>query len=521
MGDVRARYVRWLFGLIAVCLVLSGGAGPLSAVASPGESPQAFSVTLSPPNVPTGGTLTVAWSAPEGRPGNDWVGLFPPGGLAGSEVWWTYTGGAGSGTVTLAAPLTSGPYQARYLLDDGYLTAATSTSINVGSGSPPQATPYTLSLTPAEVAPGQTLTVAWTAPANRHVKDWVGLYLVGQPSQNADGSGNEKWWTYTGGERTGSATLPAPVPGTYEARYFLEDSYQSSASSAPATVTTTAPVPPSTPTSCGSSNRRRSARHRADRARAEDRIRGLPRRTVRRADVELSDAAAVSDDTRSSDLSERLDLPAGQLHDVSAAEPLLPQRAVRAAISCGSGSRSPCTRSSWSPASTSRSQAGWRRTCSCSTATRSATYRQLLYEITLNPAMGNYLDITGNTRTQPERKLRARNPAAVLDRHRAAESGRHAAARWRRAADPDLHPGRRQQLRARLHRLAARAPRRRPACRTTSTRWSPTKPSTTSAQDTAERRRAARRADHRPRTWTTRSTTSSIIRTSARSSRSS
>ena len=45
-------------------------------------------------------------------------------------------------------------------------------------------------------------------------------------------------------------------------------------------------------------------------------------------------------------------------------------------------------------------------------------YRQLLYEITLNPAMGNYLDIAGNTRTRPERELRARSPAAVLDRHR-------------------------------------------------------------------------------------------------------
>ena len=28
-------------------------------------------------------------------------------------------------------------------------------------------------------------------------------------------------------------------------------------------------------------------------------------------------------------------------------------------------------------------------------------YRKLLYDITLNPAMGNYLDVTGNTRTRP------------------------------------------------------------------------------------------------------------------------
>ena len=49
-------------------------------------------------------------------------------------------------------------------------------------------------------------------------------------------------------------------------------------------------------------------------------------------------------------------------------------------------------------------------------------YRQLLYEITLNPAMGNYLDVAGNTEREPERELRARDPAAVLHRHRQAES---------------------------------------------------------------------------------------------------
>jgi uncharacterized protein (DUF1800 family) len=32
---------------------------------------------------------------------------------------------------------------------------------------------------------------------------------------------------------------------------------------------------------------------------------------------------------------------------------------------------------------------------------RLSDFRQLLYEITLNPAMGNYLDINGNSRTRP------------------------------------------------------------------------------------------------------------------------
>ena len=111
-------------------------------------------------------------------------------------------------------------------------------------------------------------------------------------------------------------------------------------------------------------------------------------------------------------------------------------------------------------------------------------YRDLLYDITLNPAMGNYLDVTGNTRTRPERELRPRGPAAVLDRHVRAESRRHAAARRERPADPDLRPGRRSTT-SRACSPAGCAPRRPArASRTTSTRWSPTRASTTSQQKT-------------------------------------
>ena len=83
-------------------------------------------------------------------------------------------------------------------------------------------------------------------------------------------------------------------------------------------------------------------------------------------------------------------------------------------------------------------------------------YRQLLYEITLNPAMGNYLDIAGNTEDAPERELRARDPAAVLDRHRPAESGRHASSSMSTGQPiPTYTQDDGQQLRARVHRLAA------------------------------------------------------------------
>ena len=88
------------------------------------------------------------------------------------------------------------------------------------------------------------------------------------------------------------------------------------------------------------------------------RLRALPRRAVRDAGVELSDAAALSDDARYDRLSERIDLPARQLHDVSGAEPVLRERRCTARINCGSASPSRFIRSSSSPASTSRSRAG-------------------------------------------------------------------------------------------------------------------------------------------------------------------
>jgi hypothetical protein len=192
------------------------------------DSPQEYSVTLAPASVLTGGTLTIGWSAPAGRAATDWVGLFSPGDTV--EVWWVYTGGTTSGTVALQAPSTSGSYEARYLFEDGYFAAATSPPVTVGSGQPPSLPPanYGVTLTPSSVAPGGQLTIAWTAPGGRPSTDWVGLFVPGAQS--------EIWWTYTGGAASGSATLSAPGAGTYEARYLLEDGYQSTATSAPVTV---------------------------------------------------------------------------------------------------------------------------------------------------------------------------------------------------------------------------------------------------------------------------------------------
>lgn len=226
----KRRSSRSWVALFAGCMVVvaAGGRsdGRLAAVQA-GAEEQAFGVTLAPVSAPTYGTLTITWTAPEGRAATDWVGLFALD--APFEIWWAYTGGAPAGTVTLTAPATPGSYEARYLLEDGYSSVATSAPITVAG--PP---PFTVSLTPASVRPGDTLTIAWTAPGGRPATDWVGLFL---PE-----AAYETWWTYTNGAASGSVTLAAPAAGSYEARYLLDDGYVSTAKSTLVTVRASDPA---------------------------------------------------------------------------------------------------------------------------------------------------------------------------------------------------------------------------------------------------------------------------------------
>ena len=118
----KRRSSRSWVALFAGCMVVvaAGGRseGRLAAVQAASEE-QAFEVTLAPVSVPTYGTLTITWTAPEGRAATDWVGLFalaaPVRNLVGVQE------GRPAGTVTLTAPATPGTYEARYLLEDGLL----------------------------------------------------------------------------------------------------------------------------------------------------------------------------------------------------------------------------------------------------------------------------------------------------------------------------------------------------------------------------------------------------------------
>ena len=184
----------------------------------------------------------------------------------------------------------------------------------------------------------------------------------------------------------------------------------------------------------------------------------FPRRAVRRAGVELSDAAAVSDDARHGRLSERFDVPARQLHDVPAADALLPERALRRGPAAAArrvraapdhrrvrrrdhpakldgalppDARSPRLRQlSGSCSTRSRSIRRW-ATTSTSTATRARGPNENYAREVLQ------LFSIGTVRLNPDGTPQLRRALV--------------------RPIPTLRPGDRQQLRPRLHRLALRA----------------------------------------------------------------
>jgi len=96
-----------------------------------------FSVTASPATVAAGGTITVSWTAPPGRPGNwgDTIGFYKATATSDNAISYIYpqgsAGGTTSGTYTVTAPSTAGSYQLRYILATGGYIATVVTPVTV------------------------------------------------------------------------------------------------------------------------------------------------------------------------------------------------------------------------------------------------------------------------------------------------------------------------------------------------------------------------------------------------------
>jgi hypothetical protein len=182
---------------------------------------QSHTLVVGPQTVAPGRQLGVCWTAPAGSSPYDWVALYAVGD-ANTSYWrgWQYTRGETSGCAVFTAPTQPGRYEFRYLLNNGYSDAVRSQTVTVSADQL-----YALTVTPAVVAPGGSVSVCWTAPNGRPTSDWIGLFAVGDPSTSY-----HRGWRYTGGAASGCFTFTAPTqPGRYEFRYLLNGGYNEAA----------------------------------------------------------------------------------------------------------------------------------------------------------------------------------------------------------------------------------------------------------------------------------------------------
>lgn len=79
------------------------------------------------------GPLSVAFTAPSGRPATDWVALYKIGAQNNylGLLWMRYTGGVSSATYQLTSPALAGQYEFRYFLQDAYNLKQTSNAVAV------------------------------------------------------------------------------------------------------------------------------------------------------------------------------------------------------------------------------------------------------------------------------------------------------------------------------------------------------------------------------------------------------
>ena len=151
--------------------------------------------------------------------------------------------GMSGATLQFAAPMAPGTYEIRLFSNNTYTRLATSSTVTVTAAIP--------SVTPAlgTVSVGAAIGfVVAGGPAN--AADWVALYRTSTPD-NAYLS-----WQFLNGMTTppsagmSGATLlfPASSPGTFEVRFFSNNTYTRLATSSPVTVTATGPGASVTPT---------------------------------------------------------------------------------------------------------------------------------------------------------------------------------------------------------------------------------------------------------------------------------
>ena len=122
-------------------------------------------------------------------------------------------------------------------------------------------------------------------------------------------------------------------------------------------------------------------------------------------------------------------LPPRQLHDVPAPHAVLPERALRARPAPPARRSSRSTSSIVVSTNTIYPPEPDRPVPATPDQHAFGNYRDLLEDVTLNPGDGRVPQHGDEHQERPQRELRPRDPPALLDRHGAAQPGRHDAER--------------------------------------------------------------------------------------------
>lgn len=204
---------------VSVSNQVAGSSNIFAATKTSGH-PTDYTLTPDASTVLVRKSLSISWTAPSGSSTTDWIGFYKVGNPNSPAIWYQYTGGATSGSLTMTTPNQPGQYEFRYFLQNTYNLVATSSAITVTYGD------FTLTPSAGSFNGCGQISISWTAPDNRYASDWIALAKVGSADTSNFG------WFYTNGAQNGSLTFKVPVsgsgeyePGTYEFRYFLEGGY--------------------------------------------------------------------------------------------------------------------------------------------------------------------------------------------------------------------------------------------------------------------------------------------------------
>ena len=178
------------------------------------------SLTVAPTTVSPGGVVTARWSGIASPTPNDWLALYASSGVpSSSPIAWRYTNGLANSNLPFNIPANAAPgttYELRLWSNSGYTRLATSNRFAV------QAT--TLSIGPATVNGGGTVTATWANIPNPTAKDWLALY----PSSSAPNSPPVAW-RYTNGLAASNLSFNIPANAasgsTYELRLWSNNGY--------------------------------------------------------------------------------------------------------------------------------------------------------------------------------------------------------------------------------------------------------------------------------------------------------